>query len=256
MAGEANGKARGQVVAAGGAKRRGQLIVIAVGGVLLVALVGFQLPGLLGWSSPGGTADAATIPPPAVPVARPAAVTGSSSPLPRWIRALGERDVFVPQVFVSAAAGTSPATAAATPSPPPVRATGWVVKDPFVPQVALPTAATPTVTTPVPITRHIAPTPGPRSGGYIVVLQVVAGGGGASQAAAAHDVVAAKNAGLLDVAANDAVPGTTRMGTHFTIYTGPYPSAAAAQPELVRALRNGYPTAHTQRLPASAGKGF
>ncbi len=85
---------------------------------------------------------------------------------------------------------------------------------------------------------------------------MIPGGGGASEKAAAHDVVAAKNAGLRDVAADEAVPGTTRMGTHFTVYTGPYPSAAMAQPELVRALRNGYPTAHTQRLPASSGKGF
>jgi hypothetical protein len=256
MAGKANGTAGGQSVDAGAAKKRSQLIVIAVGGVLLVALVGFQLPGLFGSSSPSGTAAAATTPPPAVPVVKPAAVGALSSPVPRWIRLIGERDVFVPQVVVVAAAGPSSAAAPATPTPPPVRATGWVVKDPFVPQVALPTAATPTVTTPAPITRHVAPTPSPQSGGYIVVLQVIAGGGSASEAAAAHDVVAAKNAGLRDVAANDAVPGTTRMGTHFTVYTGPYPSAATAQPELVRALRNGYPTAHTQHLPASPGKGF
>ena len=255
MAAKANGKARRQNDDAGAAKKRSQLIVIAVGGVLLVALVGYQLPGLLGSSSPSGTADAATTPPPAVPVTKTAAGTGSSSPVPAWIRVLGERDVFVPQVVVSTAGATA-ASAAVTPSPPPVRATGWVVKDPFVPQVGLPTAAAPTVTTPTPITRHVAPVPSPQSGGYIVVLEVISGSAVASEKAAAHEVVAAKNAGLRDVVANDAIPGTTRMGTHFTVYTGPYPSAAVAQPELVRALRNGYPTAHTQRLPASAGKGF
>jgi hypothetical protein len=255
MATKANGTARHQSDDAGAAKRRRQLLVIAVGGVLLVGLVGFQLPGLLGSSSPSGTADAATIPPPAVPITKPAARNGSASPVPAWIRAIGERDVFVPQVVVSTP-GAKATAAAVTPTPPPVRATGWVVKDPFVPQVAPPAAATPTATTAAPITRHVAPVPSSQGGGYIVVLQVIAGGGSSSEKAAAHDVVAAKNAGLRDVGANDTVPGTTRLGTHFTVYTGPYPSAATAQPELVRALRNGYPTAHTQRLPARAGKGF
>ena len=256
MAARANGTARRGVEDAEAAKKRRQLIVIAVGGVALLGLIGFQvLPGLLGSSSPSGTANAATTPPAAVPVAKAAGSTNSSSPVPAWIRAIRERDVFAPQVVVGAA-GASTITAAAGPNPPPVRATGWVVKDPFVPQVAIAAAAAPSVTTAAPVTRRIAPVPSAQSGGYIVVLQVISGGGGASERAAAHDVVAAKNAGLRDVAADDAVPGTTRMGTHFTVYTGPYPSAATAQPELVRALRNGYPTAHTQRLPAGAGKGF
>ena len=137
MAAKANGKSRPQGDDAGAAKKRSQLIVIAVGGAMLVALVGYQLPGLLGSSSPSGTADAATTPPPAVPVTKPAGRTGSSSPVPAWIRAIAARDVFVPQVVVSTP-GAKATTAAVTPTPPPVRATGWVVKDPFVPQVALP----------------------------------------------------------------------------------------------------------------------
>ncbi len=78
----------------------------------------------------------------------------------------------------------------------------------------------------------------------------------ASEKAAARALVAAKNAGLKDVVANDSVPGTSGSAPHFTIYTGPYQYESSAQTELTRALRNGYPHAHAFKLPSSSGKGF
>ena len=69
-------------------------------------------------------------------------------------------------------------------------------------------------------------------------------------------MVAADNAGLKDVAANDAVPGESGSSAHFTVYTGPYSDEATAEAELVRALRDGYPRAHAQLLPTTSGKGF
>ena len=138
---------------------------------------------------------------------------------------------------------------------PPVRAKDFVVKDPFVQQIKVPTAP---VGPPAQI-RPSSPAPAPKAtaqgapGAYIVIIGTIPGKGAAGLKAAARAVVAAKNAGLKDVVANDALPGA--KGT-FTVFTGPYPSAAEAHTELVRALRNGYPHATTERLKTTPAGGF
>jgi len=237
-------------------------IFIAVGGVLLLGLVAFQLPGLLSSGSPGhgsqATSSTAAVAA-ATAAATPALVSASAATpvdkLPRSIADTKARDVFAPQI--ATVGGTSASvTAQDTPRGPAVRAKDFVVKDVFAPQIAAPaaTAASSTVIKTATGTTRVIPSAG--SGGYIVVLGSISGIGVSSRNQAAHAVVAARNAGLKSVVANDAVPGQSGSAPHFTIYTGPWTTAGTAQSELVRALRNGYPRARSQQLPSSSGKGF
>jgi hypothetical protein len=243
-------------------KVRRQKMFIGAGGVVLLGVVGFQLlPALTGGS--GSSAKSPAVPP-AAAVATPASQsTGSntlSSALPRSVERLAPRDLFMPQIVV-VGSGDAPSAAAGGKvlKGPSVRATNFVSKDPFVPQITPPAAT--------PATSSLTQTPsgeGSGSGqsqvsggaGYIVVLASIPGTGIASERAAARAVVAAKNAGLRDVVANDAVPGSSGSAPHFTVFTGPYEFESTAQTELVRALRNGYPKAEARALPSSSGKGF
>jgi hypothetical protein len=245
------------------AKVRRQKIFVGCGGVLLLGVVAFQLPGLLGGSGSGS--------PTATPAAEAAPLATALAPLPAsvggvaipfWVRRLPPRDLFVPQVTVPGAAATSSSSGSTVviPKGPAVRAKHFVVKDPFAPQISLPTAPAatqvsgPTPPAPAP---SVAPAPSGTAGGsYIVVLATISGRGAPSRRLAAHAVVAARNAGLTKVVANDTIPGGTFEGPHFTVFTGPYTSAAQAHSELVRALRNGYPTAKSEHLSASSTQGF
>ena len=175
MAAKANGTARRGVEDRRGGKKRRQLIVIAVGGVVLLGAG--RLPGasraprLLVGERDG---DAATTPPPAVPVATPAGRPSSSSPVPAWIRAISERDVFVPQVVVGAAGASTTAAAAGPNRPRRFGRPDFVVKDPFVPAdrdsaaaAAALDACTAAASGHPPISRRSRSA---QSGGYIVVL--------------------------------------------------------------------------------------
>jgi hypothetical protein len=230
---------------------RRQKIFVGVGAGVLLGIVGFEvLPGMLSSSSGGSssTPPAVAVPKPAVPV-----VSNTGPKIPRSVEKTAPRDLFVPLV------SAGPVNAAAAPQPhfpkgPAVRAKDFVVKNPFVPQIKVPSAP---VAPPAQI-HPVNPAPAPKAtqsvpGAYVVLLGSVPGKGAASRKAAARAVVAAKNAGLKDVVANDAFPGAKGK---FTIFTGPYPSAAEAHTELVRALRNGYPHATTQRLKATPSGGF
>jgi hypothetical protein len=233
-------------------KVRRQKIFIAAGGLVLLALAGFELPGLLSSSGSGAQRSATPAATPAVSSAGVA--TPATTPEPRSVARLRARDLFVPQVT---APGATPAAGTGRiPTPPHVRSTGFVVKDMFVAQITPPAASTvsSTVIKTAHGTTHVSASVG--GGGYIVVLGSIPGVGRSSQQLAAHAVVAAKNAGLKNVVANDAVPGQSGSGPHFTIYTGPWTSSGLAQNELIRALRNGYPHAQAQQLPTSSGKGF
>jgi hypothetical protein len=234
-------------------KARRQKIFIGIGGGLLLGLVAFQLP-LFGSSSGPGHRTAPTSV--AVPVSSASKVSGS--PTRQSSRHAAGRDVFAPLVAAVGTGLSARASEGRTLKGPTVRATHFVSKDFFIPQVK-PPAATP-ASSPVSGSDGSGsdnPSPGASGGGgYIVVLASIPGINTASQKAAARAVVAAKNAGLKDVVANDAVPGTSGSAPHFTVYTGPYEFESTAQTELVRALRNGYPGARAQQLPGSSGKGF
>jgi hypothetical protein len=173
--------------------------------------------------------------------------------LPYSVKRTPPRDLFLP--LVSAGPVDAAAPVAHTPQEPVVRPKDFVVKDPFVPQVKAP--STP-IAPPVQgqSGSHVTapkPTAPSSPSAYIVVIGTIAGKGNASLKAAARAVVAARNAGLKDVVANNALPGA--KGT-FTVFTGPYSTAAEAHAELVRALRNGYPHATTQRLKTTPAGGF
>src|SRR5262249_13934915 len=150
--------------------------------------------------------------------------------LPYSVARTAPRDLFMP--LISSGPVTAAAAVGHSPAAPAVRAKDFVVKDPFVPQIKIPSTpiAPPVqgqssshVTTP----KATAPS---APGAYIVVIGTIPGKGSASLKAAARAVVAARNAGLKDVVANNGLPGA--KGT-FTIFTGPYPSAAEAHAELV-----------------------
>jgi len=237
---------------------RRQKIFVAVGAVVLLGLLGFEVvPKLTSASGGSGTSEAA--PPLAVPLAKPAApVTAAGPSLPKGITRLAERDVFVPQV---SAGGSAPSTTHDVfPRAPAVRAKGFVVKDPFIAQVVVPAAPVAPVASasPVPFPDQTVPLPTkPTSiGTYIVVIAEITGTSHASQMAAARAVVAAKNAGLKDVVANDTLGPRTGPHAHFTVFTGPFTTASGLQTELQRAHRNGYPSAFSVKVTNTPIGGF
>ncbi len=239
---------------------RRQKIFVAVGAVVLLAIAGFEiLPGVLSSSSANGSGGSvsSSTPSPAAPAATPAVAVASTTAgpkLPYSVERTAPRDLFMPLVSAGPVS-TAAAAALHTPADPAVRAKDFVVKDPFVPQIkppstpiAPPAQGRPGSTAPAP---KVIPQSAP--GAYIVVIGTITAKGPAGLRAAARAVVAARNAGLKDVVANDALPGAKGR---FTVFTGPYPTATEAQAELVRALRNGYPHATTERLKTTPAGGF
>jgi hypothetical protein len=257
------GSARGRAEDREAAKVRRQKIFIGIGGGILLLVMAFELlPALFGSSSgsaSGSDTTAAASATPAVPVA-PSGSASTTSLLSHAVAHLKTRDLFKPQLSTSGVGGVAAGAAslAATTKGPSVRAKNFVAKDLFIPQVKV-ASATP-ASTPVEqaggTESSSAGSSSKGSAGYIVVVASIPGINGASQKAAARALVAARNAGLKDVVANDAVPGTSGSAPHFTIYTGPYQFVSTVQSELKRALTNGYPHAHAQKLPSTSGKGF
>jgi hypothetical protein len=240
-------------------KVRRQKIFVAVGGGVLLVVLFFQFGGAV-FSSSGGHSTAR---PPAssaaVPITHGSATTsgGTGSPLSRTLARLKPQDIFAPQINTGGTGVSVTAMPTSTMRGPAVRAKNFVVKDVFNPQIK-PPAATPATSSLVqtPTGGGSAPPEVDGTAGYIIILASIPGVGTASQKAAARAVVAAKNAGLKDVVANNSVPGSSGSAPHFTIYTGPYQYESSAKTELTRALRNGYPAAHAYKLPSSSGKGF
>jgi hypothetical protein len=242
-------------------KVRRQKIFVGIGGGILLVVVAFQaLPAVFGSSGGSQASDSTAAPSVAVPIA-PSAATGSggsSSLVPHSIWKLANRDVFAPQISVPGAGGGLTAAGVFLKGPS-VRAKGFVAKDVFIPQIQPPaaSAASSGGSTPAEGQAEGVASPGETAGGgYIIVIDSIPGIGTTSEKAAARALVAARNAGLKDVVANDSVPGTTGQSPHFTVYTGPYQYESSAQTELARALRNGYPHALAQQLPGTSGKGF
>lgn len=251
--------AREAAAASEATKVRRQKIFIGIGGGLLLAVVGFQvLPSLFGSSGGSRSEDSAAPTSVAVPIA-PSGSTGagSTSLVPHSLEKLPKRDLFIPQVSLPGSGGAVAATGVILKGPS-VRSKDFVAKDIFIPQIKPPAATAASAEgTPAEGQATGVASPGKTAGGgYIIVIDSIPGISTASEKAAARALVAARNAGLKDVVANDSVPGTSGERPHFTVYTGPYQYQSSAQTELVRALRNGYPHAKAQQLPSSSGKGF
>lgn len=257
------GSSRERAEAAEAAKVRKQKIFIGIGGGLLLVVVAFQvLPALLGSSSSpsstsgAGSTVAASV---AVPITSPSSANGSSSLVPKSVSKLKQRDLFLPQVSAPSSGAVSALEGGVILKGPAVRAKNFVAKDIFIPQVVPPNAtqASTAVSSSGDGQSSASVSSGTTTGGgYIIVLDSIPGIGTASEKAAARALVAARNAGLKEVVANDSVPGESGSAPHFTVFTGPYEFESSAQTELVRALRNGYPHARAQQLPSTSGKGF
>ena len=232
--------------------RRQKIFVIA-GGVVLLGLVGYQVPKLLSSGS-----KSSSPPPPAVPLARPAVPVATPAEVAAKNAAarLSEHDLFLPLVHLPQSPSTNTQM---TPRAPAVRAKAFVAKDMFIPQVVIPTApVAPTsgsVAVPFPDQTKVLPTKD-TGGNFIVILQVIDGTNRASLKAAARAVVAAKNAGLKDVVANDTLGPRTGPKAHFTIFTGLYTTQSGLAAELQRAHRNGYPGAYSERVDNTPIGGF
>ena len=176
------------------------------------ALVGFQLPGLLGSSSPSGTADRRHD----SPTCRArrdsrSSQTASSSPVPRWIRAIGRAGT---SSFPRSSSSARPAAARQRPRPQPraVRPSGQPTASSRTLRPPDRAAGGPSRPRPSPHPRRSPVMSHPPAAGRAAATSsscssIPGIGGGASEKAAARGVVAAENAGLQDVAANDAVPG-------------------------------------------------
>lgn len=237
--------------AAAASKARSQKIVLGVLGVVLVGVLGLELPSLLSHASgSAGPASVATQPAAAQP---PAAVRIPASTSPARLRRLAAKDPFVPQVGASAvgspASGAAGGDATQTPRGPAVRATHFVAKDPFVPQLAAPAAAaaasSPEATgqTSVSATQPTV-TPFHGRNGFVVVVASEPVANGTS--AAAQAMVAAENAGLPDVKSSII---RSQAGGALDVYLGPYTTKSLAQSALIRALRAGYTLASVEALP-------
>lgn len=227
-------------------KDRNRKIVLGLLGGLFVIILAVELPSTL--SKLSGSAGGGT-PAPAQPAAGgPTAtlVQPSLTSALKQLQKLGAKDPFIAQVAASGAtAATTGGSSGTTAKGPAVRAKDFVAKDPFVAQISTASAtpvatATPTTGT-APTTAPVAAAPG--GGGYVVVLNSVPAAH--SQKLASLAVVAAENAGLIDV--KTSTLATT--GSALDVYTGPYQSQSTAQQELIRALRDGYTQATVSNLP-------
>ena len=221
------------------AKEKRQKIMLAVCGVVLVALVAFEGPKTLKRLHGSSTA----VPPAAIATPAPATTAqpagGRLADAPA-LKHLAAKDPFVAQL------GTGPASLPVVTSvaPPAVRAKSFTAKDPFAAQVSVSAPSAPGAAPTQPVSPH-GPSTG-RSGNYIVVLASIplaAGRGAAAQAAA---TARKQGVGQVRIVTSSAYP-TLRTG-FYAVYSGPYGTLADLAPALQQVRGEGYPSAYTRRL--------
>jgi hypothetical protein len=238
------------------AKAKKEKILLAVCGVVLLAVVALEGPKTLkklhGGSAPPAPAtvapSAATTPAAGTPAAGSAAKADSLAAT----KHLAPKDPFAAQLGTDAAA-SSQITAVAGPA---VRESHFVKKDPFIQQLTF--AALPTVSSTAPTPTSSAPPTGKPAGGkpaadkaesggnYIVMvasIPISEGRGGASAAAAK-----ARSQGIASVKIVDSSRYPTLRTGFYAVYSGPYPTLAELQPALEQVRGKGYPSAYTRRL--------
>jgi hypothetical protein len=190
------------------AKEKREKIVLAVCGVILLALLALEGPKIL--KRVHGTQAAPA----------PAATATTASPSSA-------------QPAAAHAAATSAALKRLAP------------KDPFVQQLS---ASSSTAATPGSSTGPVASDSGAsgKSGNYIVVLASIPlsyGRHAAAQAASAARRLGIANGSIVDSSGHP----TLRTG-FYAVYAGPYPSLGELQPVLEQIRGQGYPSAYTRRL--------
>ena len=215
------------------ARERKQKIVLGVGLALLVGLGAIQGPKTL-HQLRGPQAPAAAETPSATSAPTVTAPAGPSRASLRALRRFPVKDPFVVQVGTPSA--SVPHSTDAT--PPAVRSSNFVSKDPFISQASSLSGA---AAAPLPATTPIRS----GQGGYIVVLQSISVADGRGEARSAAAV--ARKRGLHAAVLDSTSYATLRSG-YLAVYTGPYASVDQVVRALSAARSHGYVTAYARRL--------
>lgn len=233
-------KAQEQKVAA---KSKRDKMILAAGGVVLVAVLAFELPKVMG----GGGSSAPPAPAPTAGVPAPAAAVPSGLPsaavVSRELRAIAKlpaKDPFHPQLGTVSGPSTPAQPAAKAPR---VRTSHFVLKNPFKAQLGAPAAAQ---SAPAPLAAPPVVTPTKKvhksstsSLGYIVILRSLD-----TRASAERAVRTAHAHGLSSASVLYSSKYTTLRHGWWVVYLNKYPSQAAADAGLQQARANGYASAY------------
>jgi len=232
------------------AKAKRDKVILAVGCVILLAALAFELPKVMhsGSSSPstttdttatdaGTTAGTAAAAAPAAPVAiTPAQVKHDL----QLIAKLPTKDPFQPQLSTGtiASSGTQPFA-----TPPHVRLSHFVAKDPFKAQVVAPGAAETTQTaklaTPPAVTQTPSDSKANAPFGFIVILRSLD-----TKKAGLAELKKARAQGLRSAGLLYSSKYTSLRHGYWVLYLSKYPSAQAADAGLQFAHTHGYGTAY------------
>lgn len=219
------------------AKARREKIILAVGGGILVLLLVWQGPKTL--KALQGTKPA---PPAAVTSATgvPGASAAPSAVKPvdlKQFDRFASKDPFVSQVATQSAVTTKPLAT----TPPAVRTSHFVAKDPFVQQVTLGGTTAPGA----PSAAGGGATSTAR-GSYIVMVASIPVSDGHDRAARAAALARKQGVAHVGIVLSSSYP-TLRSG-FYAVYSGPYPSLAAALTALEQVRGHGYVSAYTRRF--------
>lgn len=241
------------------AKAKKEKILLAVCGVILLAVLALMGPKMLKQLHGSSASAPSTV----APSASSAPATGAQAAIAakqvdafRATKHLASKDPFVVQLGTEVAAAEGPTPAA----PPAVRESKFVKKDPFVQQLTVadaptPSSATPTTSTPTTPTGTAGPATGKdptgaaasgSGGNYIVMVASIPISDGRATARAA--AATARSQGVASVKIVDSSGYPTLRTGFYAVYSGPYPTLAELQPALEQVRGKGYPSAYTRRL--------
>jgi SPOR domain len=225
------------------AKAKREKIVLAAGLLVLVVVLAFEAPKTLKVLHGGKAVKASAASTPPAGGADSTGVRSRSLDLSA-LKGLAVKDPFSPQLEEHSVTVAGPAAV----TPPAVRMSHFVPKNPFVQQLtAVADAAPPTPATPPP-----APTTDGSSGrtlaagDYIVVLASVPVGDGRDLAT--RVAARARARGVDDVGVVDSSNYSTLRTGFYAVYSGPYPTLDRLLSTLEQVRGKGYPSAYSRRL--------
>jgi hypothetical protein len=228
------------------AKSKRDKIILAVGGLVLVLVLAVELPNILKGSSSSTPPAPATLAPPAAAASNTVATGTPSAVVVRKelaaIAKLPSKDPFQAQLGTNAGSSTQLPSLAKAPR---VRASRFVVKDPFKVQVGAPanTVAAAPLAKPPAVTpaKAVAKAPAHVANvvGYIVVLRSLD-----SAAAARQEASRAHAKGLVSAAVLYSSKYSTLRHGYWVVYLSRYPTMAAANAGLQQARAHGYGSAY------------
>ena len=242
-----------RVEAKAAAKAKRDKVILIGGSVLLVAVLAFELPKVLGGSSSSTPTPAPTAA--STPAATPSTPAVAGVPTPalvarelKTIAHLSQKNPFTPQLSPGAVPTTNTAPLGKGPA---VRASHFKLKDPFKAQLVVPgssLAATAPLAQPshavkpVPVSKpKVVAAAAPY--GYIVILRSLD-----TKAAGLSEVKRAHAAGLTSAGLLFSSKYTTLRHGYWVVYLAKYPTWNAANAGLDAAKAHGYASAY--RRPA------